>query len=162
VSHWCPAPRLSFNKHKSHLIIPSLKASDNLLGMVVHAYNPSPEEAEAGGLPVQGQLGLHSKMLSPNKQTNNPNTSNISPLLQAPPCNLESVQDLASTHLSYLALCPSILLQLYWPPAVPDTGSLPRGLRLGWAFRLFLCPISLRSAHCKVFLNLQTRFIQHP
>jgi hypothetical protein len=44
--------------------------------MVVHTYNPSNQEAEAGGLKVQEQPGLHSKDPSqkkkkkPNKQIN--------------------------------------------------------------------------------------------
>jgi hypothetical protein len=32
-------------------------------GVVVHAFNPSTQEAEAGGLQVQGQPGLHSETL---------------------------------------------------------------------------------------------------
>jgi hypothetical protein len=36
----------------------------NLAGVVVHACNPSTQEAEAGGFPVQGQAGLPSKTLS--------------------------------------------------------------------------------------------------
>jgi hypothetical protein len=36
-----------------------------LPGMVVHACNPSNQEAEAGGSWVQGQPGLNSKTLSP-------------------------------------------------------------------------------------------------
>jgi hypothetical protein len=40
--------------------------------VVVHADNPSMWEAEAGGLQVQGQLGLHSMTLSQKqKRTNN-------------------------------------------------------------------------------------------
>jgi hypothetical protein len=45
--------------------------------MVVHTYNPSNQEAEAGGLKVQEQPGLHSKDPSQKKkkktkQTNKP------------------------------------------------------------------------------------------
>jgi hypothetical protein len=41
------------------------------LGMVVHTFNLSTQEAEAGGSQVGGQSGLHSKTLSQktNKQT---------------------------------------------------------------------------------------------
>jgi hypothetical protein len=35
--------------------------------MVVHAFNPSTQEAEAGGLQDPGQPGLHSEILSQNK-----------------------------------------------------------------------------------------------
>jgi hypothetical protein len=35
--------------------------------MVVHAYNPSTREAETGGLQIEGQRGLHSKILSQNE-----------------------------------------------------------------------------------------------
>jgi hypothetical protein len=38
------------------------------LGMMAHIYNPSTEEAEAGELQLQGQLGLHSETLSPKKR----------------------------------------------------------------------------------------------
>jgi hypothetical protein len=34
-----------------------------VLGVVLYAYNPSTWEAEAGGLWVLGQLGLHSKTM---------------------------------------------------------------------------------------------------
>jgi hypothetical protein len=33
-------------------------------GMVVHTYDPSPQEAEGGGSIVQGQPGLYNKTLS--------------------------------------------------------------------------------------------------
>jgi hypothetical protein len=36
--------------------------------MMVHAYNPSMWETEAGGSWVQGQLGLHSETLSQKKK----------------------------------------------------------------------------------------------
>jgi hypothetical protein len=36
--------------------------------MVVHTYNPSTQEAEAGGLQVGGQPGLHSKISSQKKK----------------------------------------------------------------------------------------------
>jgi hypothetical protein len=36
--------------------------------MVIHAYNLSTWEAEAGGPQVQGQFGLHSKILSQKKK----------------------------------------------------------------------------------------------
>jgi hypothetical protein len=32
--------------------------------MVVHTFNPHTQEAETGGLPVEGQAELHSKTLS--------------------------------------------------------------------------------------------------
>jgi hypothetical protein len=39
------------------------------LGMVVHTYNSSTQEAEVGGLRVRGQPGLHSEVMSQqNKQ----------------------------------------------------------------------------------------------
>jgi hypothetical protein len=41
-------------------------------GLVVHAYNPSTEEAEAGGFQTQGQPGLYSNLLS--QKTNEKNT----------------------------------------------------------------------------------------
>jgi hypothetical protein len=42
----------------------------------VHAHNCSTQKAEAGGLKVQGQPGLHSETLSQNKQTKtNPQTT---------------------------------------------------------------------------------------
>jgi hypothetical protein len=37
--------------------------------MVAHTSNPSTGEAEAGGLRVQGQPGLHIETLSQNKST---------------------------------------------------------------------------------------------
>jgi hypothetical protein len=36
------------------------------LGVMMHAYNPSTQETEAGGLRIQGQPGLHNKTLSKN------------------------------------------------------------------------------------------------
>jgi hypothetical protein len=41
------------------------------LGVIVHICNPSPQEAEAGGLAVQGQPGLHSKTESGRKVEQN-------------------------------------------------------------------------------------------
>jgi hypothetical protein len=38
--------------------------------MVVHTFNFSTWETEAGGSQVQGQSGVHSKTLSQNKQKN--------------------------------------------------------------------------------------------
>jgi hypothetical protein len=36
--------------------------------MVVHSYNPSTQEAEAGGLQVPGQSGLHREAVSKKKK----------------------------------------------------------------------------------------------
>jgi hypothetical protein len=36
--------------------------------MVIHAYNLSTQKAEAGGLRIQGQPGLHSKTLPQKKR----------------------------------------------------------------------------------------------
>jgi hypothetical protein len=40
------------------------KIKNNKLGVVVHTYNPSNQEAEAGGSRVLGQPELHSETLS--------------------------------------------------------------------------------------------------
>jgi hypothetical protein len=37
-------------------------------GVVVHTYNSSIQQTEAGGSPVEGQPGLHSKTISTTKQ----------------------------------------------------------------------------------------------
>jgi hypothetical protein len=43
-----------------------------MVGMVVHACNPSNREAEAGGYRVPGQSGVHSKTLSQKKEKKKP------------------------------------------------------------------------------------------
>jgi hypothetical protein len=46
-----------------HLIIQLFETREEKPGMVVHDCNPSVQEAEEGGLRVQGQLGPHGKPL---------------------------------------------------------------------------------------------------
>jgi hypothetical protein len=41
------------------------KDSEDGMGMVMHAYNSSTREAEAGGALIPGQPGLHSEILTP-------------------------------------------------------------------------------------------------
>jgi hypothetical protein len=48
-----------------------LKDHQNL-GMIAHNYSPSTQKTKAGESQVQGQPGLHSKVLSQKKKKNHP------------------------------------------------------------------------------------------
>jgi hypothetical protein len=58
---------LSICKDLGYLPSTTLKRKQKL-GIVVHAYNPSTRETEAGGWKVQGQPGLHNETLSLKKE----------------------------------------------------------------------------------------------
>jgi hypothetical protein len=59
-------PHYCLKKKKKKLC----KERPMMLGMVSHACNPSSREAEAGGLRVQSQHGLHSKTPMSKEQIN--------------------------------------------------------------------------------------------